>query len=167
MDGWQVVSAREDAFALADAAHEIASLAAELRSAAEASNPSVPVWELWDESPTVGRAAIQVEVTADVFDWFFNSPEGYRAMFRRGRRVGCAANAALIDVVTSRCSVGQGAWCAARRANHDPRAKERSWLACSRGSVVQWTDGCVGLSNKDMDAVWSAVDVGTAVQIYP
>lgn len=40
------------------------------------------------------------------------------------------------------------------------------WLA----PVTQrfnWTDGCVGLSNNDMDAVWSAVDVGTAVQIYP
>jgi murein L,D-transpeptidase YafK len=40
------------------------------------------------------------------------------------------------------------------------------WLA----SVTQWfnwTDGCVGLSNRDMDAVWSAVDAGTPIEIYP
>lgn len=30
-----------------------------------------------------------------------------------------------------------------------------------------WTDGCVGLSNKDMDEVWNAVDVGTPIMIYP
>ena len=40
------------------------------------------------------------------------------------------------------------------------------WLA-PVAQWFNWTDGCVGLSNKDMDAVWGAVDVGTAVQIYP
>ena len=38
------------------------------------------------------------------------------------------------------------------------------WLA----PVTQWfnwTDGCVGLSNRDMDAVWNAVDVGTPIEI--
>jgi len=28
-----------------------------------------------------------------------------------------------------------------------------------------WTDGCVALSNSDMEAVWSAVDVGTPIEI--
>jgi murein L,D-transpeptidase YafK len=40
------------------------------------------------------------------------------------------------------------------------------WLA-PVAQWFNWTDGCVGLSNKDMDAVWSAVDVGTPIQIYP
>lgn len=40
------------------------------------------------------------------------------------------------------------------------------WLA-PVAQWFNWTDGCVGLSNKDMDAVWGAVDVGTPVQIYP
>jgi murein L,D-transpeptidase YafK len=41
-----------------------------------------------------------------------------------------------------------------------------SWLS-PVAQWFNWTDGCVGLSNKDMDAVWSAVDVGTPIQIYP
>jgi murein L,D-transpeptidase YafK len=40
------------------------------------------------------------------------------------------------------------------------------WLAPA-AQWFNWTDGCVGLSNKDMDAVWTAVDVGTPIQIYP
>ena len=30
-----------------------------------------------------------------------------------------------------------------------------------------WTDGCIALSNKDMDEVWDAVDVGTPIEIKP
>jgi len=36
--------------------------------------------------------------------------------------------------------------------------------------VVQWfpwTDGCVALSNRDMDRVWEAVDPGTPIEIRP
>jgi murein L,D-transpeptidase YafK len=30
-----------------------------------------------------------------------------------------------------------------------------------------WTSGCVALSNKNMDRVWEAVDVGTPIEIRP
>lgn len=30
-----------------------------------------------------------------------------------------------------------------------------------------WTQGCVALSNSDMEAVWSAVEVGTPIEIRP
>jgi murein L,D-transpeptidase YafK len=30
-----------------------------------------------------------------------------------------------------------------------------------------WTDGCIALSNRDMDEVWDAVDVGTPILIKP
>ena len=30
-----------------------------------------------------------------------------------------------------------------------------------------WTDGCVALSDKDMDKVWLAVDPGTPIEIRP
>ena len=30
-----------------------------------------------------------------------------------------------------------------------------------------WTDGCVALSDNDMDKVWSAVDPGTPIEIRP
>jgi murein L,D-transpeptidase YafK len=41
-----------------------------------------------------------------------------------------------------------------------------SWLS-PVAQWFNWTDGCVGLSNEDMDAVWNAVDVGTPIQIHP
>lgn len=40
------------------------------------------------------------------------------------------------------------------------------WLA----PVIQWfdwTDGCIALSNKDMDVVWNAVAAGTPIEITP
>ena len=30
-----------------------------------------------------------------------------------------------------------------------------------------WTEGCIALSNNDMDEVWMAVDDGTAIEILP
>lgn len=101
MDTWHIAVTRDDAFGIADVAEEISSLATELRSALEIGNRSVPVWELWDDSPSVGRATVQVPVAPELFEQFFNSPKGYRAMFRLGRRIGSAANAALIDIVIS------------------------------------------------------------------
>lgn len=32
---------------------------------------------------------------------------------------------------------------------------------------VNWTDGCIALSNRDMDAVWEAVKSGTPIEIRP
>ena len=101
MDTWHITANRDEVFGIADVAEEISSLATELRSALEMGNRSAPVWELWDQSPSVGRAVIQVPVAPEFFERFFNSPNGYRAMFRRGRRTGGAANAALIDMVIS------------------------------------------------------------------
>jgi hypothetical protein len=100
MDTWHIAETRDDAFGIAAVAEEISSLTTELGSALE-TNRSVLVWELWDESQSVGRAALQVPVAVELFERFFNSPKGYRAMFRRGRRVGSAANAALIGGVVS------------------------------------------------------------------
>lgn len=30
-----------------------------------------------------------------------------------------------------------------------------------------WTDGCIALSNADMDAVWALVEPGTPIEIFP
>jgi len=30
-----------------------------------------------------------------------------------------------------------------------------------------WTDGCIALTNRDMDAVWRAVEIGTPITIQP
>jgi len=33
--------------------------------------------------------------------------------------------------------------------------------------LFSWTDGCVALSNHNMDKVWAAVDAGTPIEIRP
>lgn len=33
--------------------------------------------------------------------------------------------------------------------------------------MVNWTDGCVALTNKDMDKVWDAIEPGTPIEILP
>jgi murein L,D-transpeptidase YafK len=33
--------------------------------------------------------------------------------------------------------------------------------------LFSWTNGCIALSNKDMDRVWEAVDPGTPIEIRP
>ncbi|WP_299697650.1 L,D-transpeptidase family protein [Hydrocarboniphaga sp.] len=32
---------------------------------------------------------------------------------------------------------------------------------------INWTDGCIALTNEDMQAVWEAVDAGTPIEIEP
>ena len=33
--------------------------------------------------------------------------------------------------------------------------------------LFSWTDGCIALTNRDMDRVWAAVDPGTPIEIRP
>lgn len=33
--------------------------------------------------------------------------------------------------------------------------------------LFSWTDGCIALSNRNMDRVWAAVDPGTPIEIRP
>jgi L,D-peptidoglycan transpeptidase YkuD (ErfK/YbiS/YcfS/YnhG family) len=32
---------------------------------------------------------------------------------------------------------------------------------------VDWTDGCIAVTNQEMDEIWSLVDDGTTIIIYP
>ena len=37
-------------------------------------------------------------------------------------------------------------------------------------SVIQkinWTDGCIAVTNEEMDEIWNAVDIGTPIEILP
>jgi murein L,D-transpeptidase YafK len=40
------------------------------------------------------------------------------------------------------------------------------WLA-PIAQWFNWTDGCVAVTNKDMDTIWKSVDVGTPIEILP
>jgi murein L,D-transpeptidase YafK len=33
--------------------------------------------------------------------------------------------------------------------------------------LVDWTDGCIAVSNAEMDEIWALVDLGTPVEITP
>ena len=38
-----------------------------------------------------------------------------------------------------------------------------SWIS----QRFNWTDGCIAVSNSDMDEIWGTVDVGTPIEIKP
>lgn len=43
----------------------------------------------------------------------------------------------------------------------DPEYPEWVWVA------FDWTDGCIAVSNQDMDEIWSSVEEGTPIRILP
>ena len=62
----------------------------------------------------------------------------------------------------------------ARRLGVDPggdimiHGLGKGWeWAASLASFFYWTNGCIALSNRDMDRVWEAVDPGTPIEIRP
>jgi murein L,D-transpeptidase YafK len=40
------------------------------------------------------------------------------------------------------------------------------WIG-SLQRTIDWTDGCVALTDEEMDGIWNSVDVGTPVEIRP
>lgn len=74
-------------------------IAAELTTAVLAGNIEV-LWERSDLASGASRAAIQFKVSPELFDEFFNSPAGYRGMFRQDTYVGTCSNAVIIDVIS-------------------------------------------------------------------
>lgn len=63
----------------------------------------------------------------------------------------------------------------AEKHNVDPgnnimiHGTKNSWSAktAAKAKNHNWTDGCIALSNSDMDEVWEAIDVGTPISILP
>lgn len=96
MNTWSLATTSDDAEGIAHISSQVTALVSGLRAALEALDTIQPVWELSDKLPTAGRSVVQFHVTSTFFETFFNSPAGYRAMFRRGPWIGCAANAALV-----------------------------------------------------------------------
>lgn len=44
--------------------------------------------------------------------------------------------------------------------------KDIGWLALI-SQYFNWTDGCIAVSDSDMDEIWDAVDAGTPIEIIP
>ena len=65
-------------------------------------------------------------------------------------------------------------WLSAKQSGLDPggdimiHGQTNGWeWASPLAQLFPWTDGCVALSNKNMDKVWAAVDAGTPIEIRP
>ena len=93
---WAIETCADETIGVAENAAAISALASRVSLALKQAKSLEPIWEIADESPAVGRAAVQFRVDPDLFHSFFNSATGYRAMFRRGHRVGTFTNALLV-----------------------------------------------------------------------
>jgi murein L,D-transpeptidase YafK len=65
-------------------------------------------------------------------------------------------------------------WINAKKTGLDPggdimiHGQTNGWeWASPLVQLFSWTDGCVALSNRNMDKVWEAVDSGTPIEIRP
>lgn len=96
MNSWGITTSADEVIGIAESAVAISALVSRVTLALKEAEPVDPIWEISDKSASVGRAVVQFHVGSDLFEAFFNSPTGYRAMFRRGPRIGSATNAALV-----------------------------------------------------------------------
>jgi murein L,D-transpeptidase YafK len=46
---------------------------------------------------------------------------------------------------------------------NDPESEYPEWIWVE----FDWTDGCIAVSNEDMDEIWNSVDEGTPIKILP
>ena len=49
---------------------------------------------------------------------------------------------------------------------HGQKNGRSEWLA-GIFQRLNWTDGCIALSNADMDQLWALVEPGTPIEIEP
>ncbi|MCE9684874.1 MULTISPECIES: L,D-transpeptidase family protein [Shewanella] len=43
----------------------------------------------------------------------------------------------------------------------------RSSLPAEEAQRYNWTNGCIAVTNKEMDEIWQAIDAGTPIEIWP
>ncbi len=96
MLNWNINPVRDDSLGLADVAGEIASLVSSVCSEYKKCALFEPIWEVFTNDESIGRAVVQFTVGAELFDLFFNHPLGYRGFFRRGPWMGTAVNSLII-----------------------------------------------------------------------
>ena len=62
------------------------------------------IWEPGERSElkTMNRASFRLRVSSTLYDWFFNSPVGYRAQFAISKSTGLEANASALRTLESR-----------------------------------------------------------------
>ena len=105
MNAWNITASPDEIQGITTVAREISALVLGLSAAIQQADTIEPIWELSDQFPSAGRAVVQVSVEPEFFATFFNSSAGYRAMFRRGPRIGSATNAALVSIVHSALAI--------------------------------------------------------------
>ncbi len=96
MNTWSVTTSADEVNGIAENAAAISTLVSHVSLALKEAESLSRIWEVSEKWPSVGRAIVQFRVSTQLFEAFFNSAIGYRAMFRRGPRIGSATNAALV-----------------------------------------------------------------------
>lgn len=96
MTDWNIGEVKDNADGLALVASDIVNLVSSLCAEFEKAEYFLPIWERLEDNDSVGRSVVQFRVSSTLFDTFFNSAVGYRAMFRRGPWIGSSVNAAIV-----------------------------------------------------------------------
>jgi hypothetical protein len=97
LSSWNIGPESDEVRCIAEVADPISKLAYRCCEALRTQTNLLPIWELSRSEPSIGRSVVQILVSEEFFDFFFNSPIGYRAMFRRGPRAGSVANAMIVS----------------------------------------------------------------------
>jgi len=96
MNDWNIGEVQDNIDGLALVSRDIVNLVSSLCAEFEEAKYFLPVWELSKDNDSVGRSVVQFHVSPKLFNTFFNSNVGYRAMFRRGPWIGSSVNAAIV-----------------------------------------------------------------------
>ena len=131
MNVWDISTSADEVIDLAKNVAAISTLATQVPLALKQVQTLEPTWEVSEKCPSAGRAVVQFRVSQEVFDIFFNSSVGYRAMFRRGPRIGTFTNAAIIAAVNDQLSRSMSETVTAHVIESGPKWKRRITIARS------------------------------------
>ena len=96
MTDWNIDEVQDNIDGISLVARDIVNLVSSLCAEFEEAEYFLPVWELLEDDNSAGRSVVQFRVSSTLFNTFFNSDIGYRAMFRRGPWIGSSVNAAIV-----------------------------------------------------------------------
>jgi len=131
MNRWGITTSADEVIGIAENAVAISALVSQVSLALKDAESIEPIWETSDKSASVGRAVLQFRVRSDLFEAFFNSSTGYRAMYRRGPRIGSATNAALVASVNELLSGTLAETMAVHVVEFGPKWKGRTTVSRS------------------------------------
>ena len=95
------------------------------------------------------------------------TPEGRYIVDRRNPRSAYHLALHLSYPNSADCDRARDARSRSRRRHHDPRPSERQWPSRERTPQTDWTQGCIAVTDEEMDEIWELVADGTPIEINP